>query len=174
MAFSIKHLLFSTAVVAFGLVTMLSEYRPLLGKLFDLLTLGILIAMAYGVWLASGERRAFRVGFLCWALLYFYLFKKTFSVGISELINYAFRVVQSQPEFTRGYGGYGGGGMAGGAYSGYGGGGFMGGGAGNVFPYGNFIPVFHSMFLLLLGVVGGWMTVYFYRKCASKLANRTQ
>jgi hypothetical protein len=169
MAFSIKQLLFSTAVVAFGLVTMLSEYRPLLGRLFDLLTLGILIAMAYGVWLASGERRAFRVGFLCWALLYFYLFKKTFSVGIAELINYAFRAVQPPPEFTRGYGGYGGGGMTGGAYSGT-----YGGGGGIQFPYGNFTPAFHSMFLLLLGVIGGFVTVYFYRKRASMLANRPQ
>jgi hypothetical protein len=155
MAFSIKHLRFSIAVVAFGLVAMLSEYRPILGKLFDLLTLGILIATAYGIWLASGERRAFRVGFLCWALLYFYLFKRTFSVGISELIAYAYRVVQPPPVivFPRGTGG----------------GGFAGGG-GMVFPHANFVPVFHSMFLLLLGLVGGWVTVYFYRKRERMLA----
>jgi hypothetical protein len=165
MAFSIKQLLFSMAVVAFGLVAMLSEYRPLLGKLFDLLTLGILIAMAYGVWLTSGERRAFRVGFLCWALLYFFLFKKTFGVGISELINYAFRLAQPPPVIP---GGYGRGGMAGGAYGGgYGGGGF---GGGIQFPYSNFIPVCHSLVLLLLGVLGGWVTVYFYRKRKRMLA----
>ena len=91
MAFSIKQLLFCMTVVAFGLVAMLSEYRPLLGKLFDLLTLGILIAMAYGAGLSSGEPRAFRVGFLCWASLYFFLFKKTFDVGISDLISRAYR-----------------------------------------------------------------------------------
>jgi hypothetical protein len=171
MAFSIKQLLFSMAFVAFGLMAMLSEYRPLLGKLFDLLTLGILIAMAYGVWLSSGERRAFRVGFLCWALLYFYLFKKTFSVGISELINYAFRVVQPPPVIPGGFGrgAYGGGGMAGGAY----GGGGYGGGAFSGSYYGNFTPVFHSMFLLLLGIVGGWLTVYFYRKREQMLARRS-
>ena len=91
MAFSIKQLLFSMAVVAFGLVAMLSEDKPLLGKLFDLLTLGILIAMAYGAWLSTGECRAFRLGFLCWALLYFYLFKKIFNVGLSDMISRAFR-----------------------------------------------------------------------------------
>jgi hypothetical protein len=160
MAFSIKQLLFSTAVVAFGLVAMLSEYRPLLGKLFDLLTLGILIAMAYGIWLSGGEHRAFRVGFLCWALLYFYLFKKTFSVGISELIAYAYRVVRPPIVISPAFGG-----------GGTGGGGF--GGGGMHFPYGNFTPVFHSMFLLLLGLVGGWVTVYFYRKRASELARRS-
>jgi hypothetical protein len=136
---------------------MFSEYRPLLGKLFDLLTLGILIAMAYGVWLSSGERRAFRVGFLCWALLYFYLFKKTFGVGISELINYAFRAVQPPPVISPGNGG---GGMTGSYFD----------VAGIQFPYGNFTPVFHSMLLLLVGVIGGWVTVYFDRKREQKLA----
>ncbi|HEX2475899.1 MAG TPA: hypothetical protein VHK01_14205 [Lacipirellulaceae bacterium] len=162
MAFSIKQLLFSMAVVAFGLVAMLSEYRPHLGKLFDLLTLGILIAVAYGVWLASGERRAFRIGFLCWALLYFFLFKKTLDVGISELITRAYRAV-SQPVVVLPPG-TGGGGIAGG--------GFGGGGAWPI-PYGNFAPVFHSMFLLLLGVIGGWVTVYVYRKRERMVARRT-
>jgi hypothetical protein len=159
MAFSIKQLLFSMAVVAFGLVAMLSEYKLLLGKLFDLLTLGILIAMAYGVWLSSGERRAFRIGFLCWALLYFYLFKRTFSVGISELIAYAYRAVRPPIVISPTFGG---GGTSGGGF-----------GGGVQFPYGNFTPVFHSMFLLILGVVGGWVTVYFYRKRASELARRS-
>jgi hypothetical protein len=61
MAFSIKQLLFSMAVVAFGLVALLSEFKPLLGHLFDLLTLGILIGMAYGAWMSTGESRAFRL-----------------------------------------------------------------------------------------------------------------
>ena len=118
-----------------------------------------LIAMAYGIWLSSGERRAFRVGFLCWALLYFLLFKKSFSVGITWLIKYAYRAVQPPPviAFPPGTGG------------GFSGGGSFGGG-GIQFPYTNFTPVFHSMFLLLLGLVGGWVTVYFYRKRERMLA----
>jgi hypothetical protein len=91
MAFSVKQLLVWMAVLAFGLVALVSEDKPILGKLFDLLTLGILIGMAYGAWLSTGESRAFRVGFLCWAFLYFFLFKKIFDVGISDLISSAYR-----------------------------------------------------------------------------------
>jgi hypothetical protein len=160
MAFSVKQLLIAIAVAAFGLVAMLSEYRPVLGKLFDLLTLGIMVAMAYGVWLSSGERRAFRVGFLCWALPYFFLFKKTFGVGITELINYVYRAATQPIVVTP-------------PTTGFGGGGFGGGGAWTA-RYSNFTPVFHSMFLLLIGVIGGWVTVYFYRRRERMLANRPQ
>jgi hypothetical protein len=140
MSFSIKQLLFCMAVIAFGLVALLSA-KPVLGKLFDLLTLGILIAAAYGAWLSHGEIRAFRVGFLCWAVVYFFLVKKTFDVGIYDLIK---RVhPEFQPMIVPPVG--------------YGGGGFV-----TRFP--TFYLVCHSLLLLLLGVIGGWVTVYFYRK----------
>ena len=136
MAFSIKQLLSSIAVVAFGLVALLSEYKPVLAKLFDLLTLGILIAVAYGVWLSTGERRAFRIGFLCWALLYFVLYKQTSATGIYELMNRAYRAVtQAFIVYPPGY--------SGSRYGGYGGGGIQ-------FPYSNFIPVSHSLIFCCL------------------------
>jgi hypothetical protein len=161
MAFNIKQLLFCVAVVAFGLVALFNA-KPVVGKLFDLLTLGILIATAYGAWLSYGEFRAFRVGFLCWAILYFLLFKKKFDVGIYDLINLAYRAVQPPinvpPPFPRGSGG-----------GGFGGGGGVFGGFG-LHP--NFNSVCHSLFLLLLGVVGGCVTVYYYRKRHRLLASR--
>jgi hypothetical protein len=154
MAFSIKQLLFCVAVLAFGLVAMLSEDNAVLGHLFDLLTLGVLIGMAYGAWLSAGETRAFRVGFLCWSLLYFFLFKKIFDVGIADLISggyldlivHAFTTggipqgmkIPEPPVFSqRGVGAY---------------------------LYPNFHLVFHSLLLLLLGIIGGWVTMFFYRK----------
>ncbi len=142
MAFSIKQLLFCIAVVAFGLMAMFSVSKPDLGTLFDLLTLGILIGMAYGAWLSTGESRAFRVGFLGWALLYFFLFVKKFDVGIYDLADLAYRATVPPaflPSTPRG--------------------GFDPG-----FGYSNYYRVFHCLFLLLLGLVGGWVTVYFYRK----------
>jgi hypothetical protein len=161
MAFSIKQLLFSMAVVAFGLVALLSGFKPLLGYLFDLLTLGILIGMAYGAWMSTGESRAFRLGFLCWGVLYFLLFKKIFDVGLSDLVSRAFRGLLN----------------------------LIWGESGGVpqdwtlpeppilsergtvdFEYSNFYITCHSLLLLLIGLIGGWVTVYFYRKRVRMLA----
>ena len=161
MAFSIKQLLFWMAVVAFGLVALVSEDKPVLGKLFDLLTLGILIGLAYGAWLSTGESRVFRVGFLSWAFLYCLLFKKIFDIGISDLISSAYlelidrawggvppgMTIPEPPVFgERGIGNY-------------------------VYP--NFHLVGHSLILLLLGFVGGWVTVFFYRKRQRMPENQT-
>jgi hypothetical protein len=155
MAFSIKQLLFSMAVAAFGLVAMLSEYRTVLGKVFDGLTLVILVAIAYGAWLFTGERRAFRVGFLCWAVLYFLLFKQTFDVGISDLANLVRRAVQAQSFVASQSAAIDGGGFTGSFWP---------------IPHSNFYPAFHTLLLLLLGLIGGCVTVYFYRKRERKLA----
>ncbi len=160
MAFSIKQLLFSTAVVAFGLVALFSEDNPLLGRLFDLLTLGILVGMAYAAWLSTGESRVFRLGFLCWGAVYFLLFKKIFDVGLSDMISRAYRGLfdlawsasggwpqgMTVPEplvfSERGV-------------------------VDHVYP--NFYVTCHSLLLLLIGVIGGWVTVYFYRERQRRL-----
>jgi hypothetical protein len=166
MAFGIKQLLVCVAVVALGLVALLSD-APVLGRLFDLLTLGILIGMAYGAWLASGESRAFRVGFVCWALLYFVLFKKIFDVGVADLVSRAYREL-----LDRAWRDGGGGGLPQGmtlpepaVFSERGIGQYM---------YPNFHAVGHSLFLLLVGVIGGWVTVYFYRKRQRMLVDTKQ
>src|SRR4051812_37698961 len=125
MAFSVKQLLFCIAVLAFGLVALLSD-QPVMGTLFESLTLGILSTTAYGAWLSYAELRAFRVGFLCWAALYFMLFKKRVDVGVDDLINRAYRTFQPETMAPPPFG----------------------------FPHPNFTQVFHSLFLLLLGVVG--------------------
>jgi hypothetical protein len=117
------------------------------------LTLGILIGVAYGVWLAKGESRAFRVGFLCWAVVYFVLFKKIFDVGLSDLISSAFVKLNIRANFPYNMEGF-------------------------TFPeppvfgerglgqylYPNFHLTCHSLLMLLMGLVGGWVTVYFYRR----------
>ncbi len=55
---------------------------------------------------------------------------------------------------------------------GQGGGGFGDGGGGWVSRFPNFHSVCHCLFLLLLGIIGGWVTVYFYRKRQKMLAER--
>jgi hypothetical protein len=125
------------------------------------LTLGILIGMAYGAWMSTGESRAFRLGFLCWGVLYFLLFKKIFDVGLSDLVSRAFRGLLN----------------------------LIWGESGGVpqdwtlpeppilsergtvdFEYSNFYITCHSLLLLLIGLIGGWVTVYFYRKRVRMLA----
>ena len=145
MAFSIKQLLFSMAVIAFAIVA-INVDKPVFGKLFDVMTLGIIIAAAYGAWLATGKRRAFRIGFFCWAILYFVLVKKKFDLGTDDLLRLAYRELLAPPiNIPSGQLGL------------SGGGGFLG-------AHPNFFPVCHSLMLLLLGVVGGCITAYFYQK----------
>jgi hypothetical protein len=167
MAFSVKQLLFSMAVVAFGVAALVNADKPFVFQLFDLLTLAILIAIAYGAWIHQGAQRAYRVGFLCWAALYYWFFKEGFNIGAGEVIDYAARVFgperpsagiyfdlqtdlpfEEPPQEGTRYGSYG--------------------------WYTGFQSIGHSMLLLFFGLVGGWVTVYFYRKRASKLANRPQ
>ena len=54
MAFSVKQLLFMMAVVAFGVAALVNADKPFVFQLFDLLTLAILIAIAYGAWINQG------------------------------------------------------------------------------------------------------------------------
>jgi hypothetical protein len=135
MAFSTKHLLFCMAVVAFGVMAMFSD-SSVVGQLFELLTLAVLIATAYRAWLSHGELRAFRVGFLCWAVLYFLLVKRTADFGVNDLIGRAFRAFHPTNAGQQPW----------------------------VFYDPNFSQVCHSLILLLFGLIGGWVTVYLYRK----------
>jgi hypothetical protein len=68
MSFSIKQLLFLTSVVAVCLVALTNASRPLVPPLMQMLLFAVLASMAYGAYLSTGERRAFRVGFLCWVI----------------------------------------------------------------------------------------------------------
>jgi hypothetical protein len=170
MAFSVKQLLFLMAVVAFGVAALANADKPFVSHLFDLLTLALLIAIAYGAWINQGAQRAYRIGFLCWAALYYWFFKEGFNIGAGDVIDYAARVLgPERPSAGYGYGGYS---MQ----------------SDDLFaepqqtrerygPYGwymGFRSIGHSMFLLFFGLIGGFVTVYFYRKRQRKLANRPQ
>ena len=150
MAFSIKQLLLCMAYVAIGLMALANADKPFIKELVDLLTLGTLVFMAYAAWTRQAEPRAFRIGFLCWGALYYWMFKRRFDIGTLHLIDLASRMVQPDGVQQGGFGG-GGGGV-------FGGGGFGGNWVAN------FHSISHSVLLLLFGLIGGWVTVYFYRK----------
>jgi hypothetical protein len=70
MSFSIKQLLFLVVVIAVGLAGLANVRWPAVHMVIGLLSLAVLIIMAYGIWLATGERRAFCIGFVAWSLVY--------------------------------------------------------------------------------------------------------
>jgi hypothetical protein len=160
MAFSVKQLLFMMAVAAFGVAALANADKPFVFQLFDLLTLAILIAIAYGAWINQGAQRAYRLGFLCWAALYYWFFKQQFNIGTGDLIDVVTYMTQPIRPSAR----------------------YRGDSMPPVDIFGvtargpNYVwrtayrSIGHSLFLLFFGLVGGWVTVYFYHKRERMLA----
>jgi hypothetical protein len=147
MSFSIKQLLLLVAFVAFGLTALANARFLFMGELVDLVTLGLLITIAYSAWATHGEKRAYRIGFLCWSLLYVWATNKSFDFGQLELIELLCRplgydaslpIFDDDPFADLGT-------------------------EGNNWVH-NLISIGDCLLLLLFGLVGGWVTVYMYRK----------
>jgi hypothetical protein len=157
MAFSTKHLLFAFIVAAIGLVALLNADLPILAELIDLLTLITLILCAYGIWVTQGAQRAFRIGFVAWAGIYFVLTKKwdySWNLATGKLITIASEIMfpsritelnVSDPTGER----------------------FL---AAQAEWIGRYTSIAHCLFALGFGVLGGWVTVHFYRKRQQMLA----
>jgi hypothetical protein len=147
MAFSLKHLLVVVLVIAVGLAGLLNPNRDLFQNLMNVLTVAILIYFAYGIWTTTGENRAYCVGFVLWCGLYFISYTRKFfeiELGLSDLLNPLF--LWLHPDVTSGRGSY------------------------DPMAASRFHYVGHCLFALLLGLIGGWITVYFYRKRQRMLA----
>src|SRR3954463_4473010 len=158
MSFSIKQLLLCMAVMAIGLMALANAGKPFVKELIDLLTLCTLIWMAYFAWISDGPRRAFRLGFVSWGVLYYWLFKHAFDIGTTRLLvllSAAFRNLDqrvSNPNNPA-----------------------SGISAPDLFgppqiasPTAEWEESYYSignaLFLLLFALIGGWITLYFYRK----------
>jgi hypothetical protein len=133
VAISVKQLLILAVYVSVALATLANAGKGLSHEVAQLITLGTLIAIAYGIWTSSGETRAFRVGFVIWGSVYFLLFvviqTRWIDIGAGELL----RVLRNQmvPDPN-------------GAFE--------------------FRMIGDEFLSLLCGLIGGWVTVYFYRK----------
>jgi len=68
MSFSIRQLIVFTSVVAICLTALANASRPLVPGLMQMFLFAVLASFAYGAYLTSGEKRAFRVGFLGWVV----------------------------------------------------------------------------------------------------------
>src|SRR6476620_648375 len=66
MSFSIKQLSLVFVYVAVGLVALLNAGNPFAADIVHLMNFTLLAGLAYGIWLTTGERQAFRIGFLSW------------------------------------------------------------------------------------------------------------
>jgi hypothetical protein len=150
MAFNLKHLLVVVLVIAVGLTGLLNPHRDFFQNLMGIVTIAILIYFAYSIWITKGATRAFCIGFVLWCALYFIDYTRNFlgiDLGIRDMLHPLY--LWLNPDQTSGQG-----------------------------VYDNFAPsrfhyVGHCLFALLLGLIGGWVTVYFYRKRQRTLEPRS-
>ena len=74
MAFNIKHLLVVFLYVCVGFTALANVDFPYALAIVHWLTLGTFVWSAYSVWSCLGETRAFHVGFCSWGIGYFLIF----------------------------------------------------------------------------------------------------
>ena len=160
MSFSIKQLLLGMAVVAVALAALLTAHKPFVATLVRLATLSISILLAYGIWTSDRETRAFRIGFLCWGGVFFLsnvlIQTKMLDLGVDDLADQLVGwFYPDEFQFSRT-------GTIIGVTSG-----------GGTWLLRDFKLIFQCIVSLLLGFIGGWVTVYFYRK-RQKMSDSTR
>jgi len=136
MAVSLKQFLFLILFAAFALAALLNSERAFMLELVKFTTFSTLVAMAYGIWANAGERRAYCIGFLLWGGIYYALFVVVQAKRIDlGLDNLLLWLGQLLDR----------------AYQGR-------------IIWAVYEKTGHLLLSLLLGIIGGWVTVYFYRK----------
>jgi hypothetical protein len=155
MAFNVKQLLIGVAVAAIGLAALINADRPLIAEFANLFTLVTLIVLGYGVWTTEGDERAFRCGFVGWGGIYF-VATKWWSIvvifGTYQMLALASHALL--PERITKLRGTSPVPLLGNepyeqAYSDW---------------LNRFDTIGQCLITLLFGLIGGWVTVYFYRK----------
>ena len=147
MSFSIKQLLIFVFLVATGTVALANAENYFAANMVRLATTFVLILTAYGIWSSVGETRVFRVGFLCWCGIYFLLHVvldvKNLNIGTSYFVSKLSAILEpgiyernAQGRITGIHGAL----------------------------LDRFELIAHSLFSLLFGLIGGWITLYFYRR----------
>ena len=144
MAISVKQLLVSILFVGFAIAAILNHQRPYMLECVKLTVFGTLVVMAYGVWATVGEARAFCAGFLLWGGLYYLLFVVIQTDRVDLGTDMLLTRVGSQLDL-----------------------------ASPRFTWALYEKTGHLLISLVSGVIGSWVTVYFYRKRQWMLANRT-
>jgi hypothetical protein len=152
MAFNVKQLLIGVAVAAIGLTALINADRPLIAEFANLFTLVMLIVLGYGIWTSEGEERAFRSGFVAWGDIYF-IATKWWSIivifGTYQMLALASQALMPERITKLRASAAAPGDAYDQAYSDW---------------LNRFDTIGQCLITLLFGLIGGWVTVYFYRK----------
>lgn len=165
MAFSLKQFLFLVAAVAAGLIAITNADLPIVAELVDLLTIGLIVIAGYGVWVNAGEERAFRIGFVAWAGVYF-LATRWWNIAFVSATGKLLQIIKWSYQPSR--------------LTDHPGSSVMSGPSREAFIQAEgdwmnrFDSIGHCLFALLFGLVGGCVTVYFYRKRLQMLSKTSQ
>ena len=147
MVFSLKQLLAIVLVVSVGLAALANADKPLIVGVVRLLTLMVLVLAAYSVWTSEREARAFRIGFVCWGGVYFLIHVAPrigdLNLGTDMVLSPILGILQPDA-FERDRQG-----VITGVHE---------------TLYAQFFYIGHCLLTFLFGLIGGWVTVYFYRK----------
>ena len=143
-------------IVCVGLAALMNADGRFASECISLLTLAIIVFCAYSIWINCDEPRAFFVGFVCWSVIYGTVFcwRSDFrlNIGTDEVLYLAAKAIAQEPRQTDRPA----------AES----------GLEDLFgppplqpdSYERFSSIGHNLFAILFGLIGGWVTVYFYRK----------
>ena len=94
MALSLKHFLLLILFAAFALAALTHSERAYMLEIVKFVTFATLVVMGYGVWAYTGERRAYRAGFVLWGgayyLLYVIIGSRPIDLGTDRLVTWLF------------------------------------------------------------------------------------
>ena len=143
MAVSVKQLLVSILFVGFAISALLNHERAYMLEFVKLAVFGTLVAMAYGIWATAGEDRAFCTGFLLWGGLYYLLFVVIQTDRVDLGTEMLLMRLGKQLDLPS-----------------------------PRFTWALYERTGHLLISMVSGVIGSWVTVYFYRKRQWMLARR--
>ena len=143
MSFSIRHILIVVVYVSVGLVALNNAYPMSSRLVVQLLSLATLVLCTYEIWASEGETRVFRIGFVLWGRVYYLLFV----IIQTWRVNLGTSAIVEW--FVRSLALY------------------RDGDSHN-----QIMGIVHPLAALVYGVVGGWVTIHFYRKRQRMIANR--
>ena len=146
MALSLKQFLLLILFICFAFSALLNSQRPFMLETVKLITFATLVAMAYGVWTNTGETRAYCAGFLLWGGLYYILFV----VMQSKRWDFGVEILMLWL------------------------GQFLDRMAPGQIIWAVYEKTAQLLLSILFGIIGGWVTVYYYRKRQKSLSQRNR